>query len=288
MHVLTRSQPSGKPNNMNGFREGTDCNRSPTFAIRRGDNVGRDVGMARPIHRLTDRRVRTAPLGMHADGGGLYLQCTPGANGNVSRSWLFRFARGGRERQMGLGSLADKTLAEARQDAAEQRQLRLMGVDPIEARRARRDAIAVSQVKAMTFDECRVQYISAHASGWRNVKHAAQWTNTLATYVTPVFGKLPVQHIDTSMVMKALEPIWGSSQKQPPGFAAASKPCSTGPRSATIDKATIQRDGAGISTSCCRLARKFALLNTTLPCPMSRFRTLSRPYAGEMASLPGP
>jgi hypothetical protein len=38
-----------------------------------------------------------------------------------------------------------------------------------------------------------------------DLKHAAR---TLATYLTPIFGKLPVQAIDTGLVMKALEPIW--------------------------------------------------------------------------------
>ena len=49
---------------------------------------------ARLINRLSDRRVKTAPSGVHCDGGGLYLQATVGADGGVRRSWLFRFATG--------------------------------------------------------------------------------------------------------------------------------------------------------------------------------------------------
>lgn len=52
--------------------------------------------------------------------------------------------------------------------------------------------------------------IAAHKAGWRNKVHAAQWPSTLATYVYPVFGDLPVQAIDTPLVMKALSPIWTS------------------------------------------------------------------------------
>jgi integrase len=62
----------------------------------------------------------------------------------------------------------------------------------------------------MTFDECRDAYIAAHKAGWRNPKHQSQWLNTLATYVTPVFGNLPVQAVDVSLVMKVLEPIWST------------------------------------------------------------------------------
>jgi Phage integrase central domain len=42
----------------------------------------------------------------------------------------------------------------------------------------------------------------------RNAKHAAQWTATLATYVFPSFGALPVQAVDVGLVLKAIEPIW--------------------------------------------------------------------------------
>ena len=60
----------------------------------------------------------------------------------------------------------------------------------------------------MTFDQCRDAYIAAHRATWRNVKHASQWTNTLTTYVTPVFGKLPVAAVDTALVTRVLEPLW--------------------------------------------------------------------------------
>ena len=60
----------------------------------------------------------------------------------------------------------------------------------------------------MTFQQCAEGYITAHRAGWRNGKHRDQWSNTLATYVNPVFGSLPVQNIDTALVMKAIEPIW--------------------------------------------------------------------------------
>jgi integrase len=62
----------------------------------------------------------------------------------------------------------------------------------------------------MSFDECATAYIAAHRAGWRNVKHAAQWSSTVATYCSPVFGKLPVQLVDVGLVMKAIEPLWAT------------------------------------------------------------------------------
>ncbi len=60
----------------------------------------------------------------------------------------------------------------------------------------------------MTFRQCAEAYIAAHRAGWRNPKHAAQWPATLEAYAYPIMGALPVQAIDTGLVMKAIEPLW--------------------------------------------------------------------------------
>jgi integrase len=164
--------------------------------------------MARTLHRLSSLKVKNAPVGMHCDGGGLYLQCTKGADGSIRRSWLFRFAVDGRDRQMGLGSVQEVSLADARQTAAECRKLRQGGIDPLEYRKAEHAHAALQAAKAMTFNECCEAYIKAHAAGWRNAKHHQQWRNTLRTYCGPVFGKLSIQAIDVTLVLKVLEPIW--------------------------------------------------------------------------------
>jgi integrase len=60
------------------------------------------------------------------------------------------------------------------------------------------------------FHQCAERYIAAHELGWTNHKHRAQWRNTLATYVYPVIGNLPVSAVDTGLVMKIIEPLWSS------------------------------------------------------------------------------
>ena len=138
-------------------------------------------------------------------------------------SRIFRWKRDGRLRDMGLGPLNTISLAEARDRALACRKLTLDGGDPIEERRGRRQAARLQTAKAMTFRECAEAYIAAHQSGWKNSKHAAQWPATLANYVYPVLGSLPVQAVDVGLVMKALEPIWKTkNQRRPAGSAAAS------------------------------------------------------------------
>lgn len=141
---------------------------------------------------------------MYADGGGLYLQVSR----TGTKSWIFRFAMNGREREMGLGPLHTITLAEARAFAVEARKLKLSGVDPIDARRSERDAKKLESASALTFSQASAAYIKANKSAWKNAKHAAQWEATLSTYADPVFGDIPVAAVDTSMVLKAIEPIW--------------------------------------------------------------------------------
>jgi integrase len=100
------------------------------------------------------------------------------------------------------------TLARAREIAEKWRPLIASGIDPIERRKEQRAAERTEAAKAMTFDDCRTAYIAGHEASWRNPKHRQQWANTLTTYVTPVFGKLPVQAVDTALVLKVIEPIW--------------------------------------------------------------------------------
>jgi integrase len=161
--------------------------------------------MKRQLLRLSQKEaVNKRKPGYYPDGGGLYLQV--GKSG--SKSWLFRFVLNGKERQMGLGPFHTVGLADARAATVECRKLLLAKVDPIEARNAKQAGEALDAARSITFTECATAYIKAHRSGWKNAKHADQWTNTLATYCGPVFGALSVQGVDTGLVLKALEPIW--------------------------------------------------------------------------------
>jgi integrase len=158
--------------------------------------------MTRMSGRLTALKVTRAVTtpGMYADGDGLYLQVTRGG-----ASWVFRYMLKGRSREMGLGPLALYGLQEARAKALDMRRLRHEGIDPIEARRAAQAQARLDAARAITFKQCAEAFIKAHRAGWRNAKHAAQWEATLATYAEPIIGALPVQGVDTALVMKVLE-----------------------------------------------------------------------------------
>ncbi len=144
--------------------------------------------------------------GFHADGLNLYLQVTL----TGARSWIFRYARAGKTTDVGLGSIHTTSLAEARDIAHEARRLLRDGIDPLEARRRTKQQKALEGAKTITFKAAADQYIAAHCAGWRNIKHAGQWRDTLANYAHPIIGALPVRAIDTALVMQVLEPIWNA------------------------------------------------------------------------------
>src|SRR5262249_29227996 len=165
----------------------------------------RKPDMARAIGRLTALKVEKAKEpGMYADGGGLYLRVTP----EGTKNWVWRYMLDRKAHWMGLGPLALYGLAEAREKALDARRKRHEGIDPIAARRAERAKQRLEAAKTVTFKQCAEAYITAHRAGWRNGKHAGQWVATLATYAYPVIGALPVQAVDTGLVLKVLEPIW--------------------------------------------------------------------------------
>jgi hypothetical protein len=175
--------------------------------------------MSRTLHRLSAARARTAPAGHYADGGNLWLQVVETSTGQLGRSWYFRYARPDgtrastsqyrRERSMGLGPLHTIDLATARELAREARGLLLRGVDPLEARDARRAEQRASALKeGVTFADCAMRYIAAKESEWSNAEHRRQWVTSIAKDVNPIIGNLPVTSIDTAVVMRVVEPIW--------------------------------------------------------------------------------
>ncbi len=160
---------------------------------------------------LTPLAVKNAKPGRHADGGGLHLLVKESG----ARSWVYRFMLKGKSRDIGLGAAAGLSaisLAAARDAAAALRLKVKAGIDPLAERQQKAaEALAAAQaaqIAGITFKAVAEAYIAANEGSWRNDKHRQQWRNTLATYVYPVMGDLPVADIGTAHVLKILEPIW--------------------------------------------------------------------------------
>ena len=145
-------------------------------------------------------------MGWHAVGqvAGLGMKVSPSG----ARAWVLRTMVAGKRREFGLGGFPTVTLASARERARSTLDAVFAGVDPIAAKREAKSALIANKAKAVTFKKLAVQYIDQHESGWKNAKHAAQWTSTLASYALTVCGDMIIAEIATPTILSILEPIW--------------------------------------------------------------------------------
>ena len=144
--------------------------------------------MARMVNRLTAVTVtKLNTPGLYFDGDGLLLKVVQGRDALI-KFWVFRYRFDGKRRDMGLGPLRTFSLAEARERARQLRQQLAQNVDPLSARDA--DRAKRQRESATTFKLCAEQYIASHKASWKNAKHAAQWSATLATSSSEPTGAL--------------------------------------------------------------------------------------------------
>ena len=149
-----------------------------------------------PDKALSAAFVRSAPPGRHADGNGLYLY----VQSSGTRSWIQRLVIRGRRSELGLGSVALVSLAEAREQALLNRKLARQGGDPL-AEKRRAQGIP-------TFAEAAVTVIEQKQGGWRSLKQARNWLSSLKRYAFPRIGKMPVSEVTSADVLTILTPIW--------------------------------------------------------------------------------
>jgi integrase len=141
---------------------------------------------------------KIAKPGLHCvDQPGLYLQVK-----GPQRSWVYRYQIGGKPRWAGLGSARDVGLADARKRRDTLRAQVLAGVDPVAEKHKQRAPAG------RTFRDYAQDYIRQHEASWRSTTHRKQWESSLASFVNPVLGELPVNEIGTEQVRQVLEPIW--------------------------------------------------------------------------------
>jgi integrase len=149
-----------------------------------------------------------AEPGVHRVKGleGVYLK--KGENG--SGSWFRRYWFGKKRREMGLGPLADVTLAGVRVKALEFDVQRKAGNDPIVLKRAAKiETAAQTRAAAVAadkwvFEQATESYLASHASSWKHARARVVWHGPLVKYAYPLIGQMllddiKVQHIDAIM-----------------------------------------------------------------------------------------
>jgi hypothetical protein len=167
---------------------------------------------ARGLFKLSVGDLSRLAEGFYSDGGNLYLSVERNAAGDgFNRRWIFRYQLpGGRQRDMGLGSVAElgantSGLNVARELAQNARQLLARGLDPIDEKK-KQIAARLAAVPVPTFEQLAKDYLAAKDGEW-SPKVVAHWQMTFDAYCKPIH-KLPVNLIDTDHVLRCVSAIW--------------------------------------------------------------------------------
>jgi len=146
---------------------------------------------------LTAQTVRNLKEpGFYGDGNGLYLR----VDESGARRWVQRIVIQGKRRDIGLGSALLVSLAEAREQALENRKQARKGEDPI-ALRKRSEGI-------LSFREAAQKVHELNLPTWRNPKHGKQWLSTMQEFVFPLIGTKRLDAVTSADVLSVLTPIW--------------------------------------------------------------------------------
>lgn len=155
----------------------------------------------RATNRLSASFLKTAPVGKHCDGAGLWFvkRETGGAQ------WVLRVTVYGRRREMGLGGYPPLGLADARKLAERWRNVAAAGRDPIkereaEQRAARREDISLAILTADAFEARKAELKGDGTAG--------RWLSPLSNHVLPKLGRVPVTDLDQRDIRDTLAPIW--------------------------------------------------------------------------------
>jgi hypothetical protein len=137
----------------------------------------------RATNRITAGFLRSAPVGKHCDGAGLWLV----KREDGGAQWVLRVTVHGRRREMGLGGYPTLGLADARKLAARWRDLAAAGRDLVkerkaEERAARREDISLAVMTADAFEARKAELKGDGTAG--------RWLSPLALHVLPKLGKV--------------------------------------------------------------------------------------------------
>ena len=149
-------------------------------------------------HKLNPKAIDALPAGTHGDGNNLYLIVKPSG----ARTYMLRYQWRGRPQKMGLGSIRDVSLKDARDKAIDANRLLARGINPRDAR----DEERYAKDSVLFFDfaeELRLE----KEQGFKNKAHKAKWKRTVHVHAKALHKKR-IDLITTDDILDVLKPIW--------------------------------------------------------------------------------
>lgn len=165
-------------------------------------------------NRLKELQVKKAKAEDYPllDGGGLRLVLK--ASG--SRAWVYRYRFNGADREAGLGLYPVVSIEQARRMRDRMKAQKAEGFDPQMVRQQerqeqadrRQQAVVEAKRKALTLAvACRQYHQATIEPISKNLKHSAQWMNTLQNHVFPKLGSRPVEELTKGEILEVVQAV---------------------------------------------------------------------------------
>ena len=169
----------------------------------------RPPGTAKTV--ATEAQVKARPPGVYrvSDAQRLYLKKTSADAG----SYFLRYRLNGKRPEMGLGSIAELTIQQARDLAGELGARISKRIDPLAERRkecklaVERKAEEARIAAIPTVEEAVKAFLKEHAGKWRHARASVDWFNPIASYAFPVIGQLKVDVVEPAHIAEVLKAI---------------------------------------------------------------------------------
>jgi integrase len=153
----------------------------------------------------SEDQVKSVAPGVYRVGGNgtqrLYLK-----KGLLGGSYFVRYRIHGRRPEMGIGSIDDVTLAQAKAKAGEIAVKLADRNDPLEERERDRAAKAAEAAKGRTptVKEAVLAYLDINVPTWKHVYARQSWLSPVETYAFPAIGHLRVDTVEPRHILKVL------------------------------------------------------------------------------------
>lgn len=160
--------------------------------------------MKKVLDNLTLKNLKVP--GRYTDGlvRGLHIWVKP----TLHKHWILRYSYKGKQQDSWIGQFPIIGIAEARIEAQKMRDKLNAGINPNEEKIKARALKKESEAPSITFKEFALQCIEKKRRGWKNQKHAEQWTYSMTEFAFPFIGDKSLDEITTNDILNILEPIW--------------------------------------------------------------------------------
>lgn len=161
--------------------------------------------MPKLINPLTDTQIRTAkPKGKPyklSDGGGLYLEVTPGG----AKLWRMKVRQAsGKETRLSFGAYPEVSLLGARAERSKAKQQQAIGIDPAQSKRV--DKMQKRAAAVNTFEVVAREWHANKSETWKE-NTAKEAMNRLQKDIFPNIGSRPIAEVDAPLLLDVLRQV---------------------------------------------------------------------------------